>query len=463
MIQKIVKDSDIKFNVSEDSKIQDKFIIKFYTVNKSNTITKTAENVILENEKRYIKLNWSELRHLENGMINYEVNNLDSDADYNDGVYNSTFTRTTYYYLYTDTNSGGGGAGTEEIEEKIDDLNNRVSGVETKVDQVVTDLNKEKEDRAQGDTNLTNTITENDAQYQSKFKLFDEYFASYNKRIQGLDDRMTELEFGPRLLTLENDYEDLNNRKTALYDKCQHLNERYGDAQSYSYSDFNESMTALEQKVTALETKTQDIQNSVPVVEQKVSSVATNNDGINNRAMALETDTQDLPLEDRIKALENKNNSIKSKVSDYEQDVKDFENRYPMDTNANDIQQKVTALEQRVTALETGTQDIQNSMSVVEPNNGINDRALTLETDTQDLNDRMSVATNNDGIANQSSTELEQRVSALENEYNSLKDNVDLLAYILEFNSQWPIDTSYSQIQERMSALENRIKALESK
>ena len=95
MIQKIVKNSDIKFCVSDDSKIQDKFIIKFYTIDKSKAITRTADDVITDNEKRYIKLNWSTIKLLDNGMLNYEVNNLDSDADYDDGVYNSTFTRTT--------------------------------------------------------------------------------------------------------------------------------------------------------------------------------------------------------------------------------------------------------------------------------------------------------------------------------------------------------------------------------
>ena len=422
MIQKIVKDSDIKFNVSEDSKIQDKFIIKFYTISKSTVITKTAENVIFENEKRYIKLNWSELRHLENGMINYEVNNLDSDADYNDGVYNSTFSRTTYYYLYTDTNSGGGGAGTEEIEQKIDDLNNRVSGVETKVDQVVTDLNKEKEDRAQGDTNLTNTITENDAQYQRKFNRYDRVHTTYYQYIQDLQNRVTELELGPRVTALETDIQDLNNRANVA-------STRYNDISS--------------------RTKTQDIQNSVPVVE-------TNN-GINDRALTLETDTQDLkeslPLADRVTALETKDNGYKERMSSTENGLDDFDAKFPKDTNSGDIKQKVTALTDRVTALETGTQDIQNSMSVV-------------ETDNDNLVNRASsvVEPNNDGIANQSLT-LEERVTALESKYNDFDSSLFSVEHGLEdVSGAWPPSrTSYKDIQERLTTLENRIKALESK
>lgn len=143
MIQRIAKNADIKFCVSDDAKIQDKFIIRFYTVDKSKAIIRTADNVIVENGKRYIKLNWSTLKYLENGILNYEVNNLDSDADYNDGVYNSTFTRTTYYYLYTDSN------GIDAVEE-----------IEQKVDQIIIDLTKEKNDREDGDSELTLRIND---------------------------------------------------------------------------------------------------------------------------------------------------------------------------------------------------------------------------------------------------------------------------------------------------------------
>lgn len=143
MIQRIAKNSDIKFCVSDDAKIQDKFIIRFYTVDKTKAIIRTADNVIIENGKRYIKLNWTTLKYLENGILNYEVNNLDSDADYNDGVYNSTFTRTTYYYIYTDSN------GIDEIEE-----------IEQRVDQIIIDLTKEKNDREDGDSELTLKIND---------------------------------------------------------------------------------------------------------------------------------------------------------------------------------------------------------------------------------------------------------------------------------------------------------------
>ena len=137
MIQRIAKNTDIKFCVSDDAKIQDKFIIRFYTVDKTKAIIRTADNVIVENGKRYIKLNWTALKYLDNGILNYEVNNLDSDADYNDGVYNSTFTRTTYYYIYTDSN-----------------VNDAVEEIEQKVDQIIIDLTKEKNDREDGDSEL---------------------------------------------------------------------------------------------------------------------------------------------------------------------------------------------------------------------------------------------------------------------------------------------------------------------
>ena len=143
MIQRIAKNTDIKFCVSDDAKIQDKFIIRFYTVDKSKAIVRTADDVIVENGKRYIKLNWSTLKYLENGILNYEVNNLDSDADYDDGVYNSTFTRTTYYYIYTDSNV------IDAVEE-----------IEQKVDQIIIDLTNEKNDRLHGDSELTLRIND---------------------------------------------------------------------------------------------------------------------------------------------------------------------------------------------------------------------------------------------------------------------------------------------------------------
>ena len=143
MIQRIAKNADIKFCVSDDAKIQDKFIIRFYTVDKSKAITRTADDVIVENGKRYIKLNWSTLKYLENGILNYEVNNLDSDADYNDGVYNSTFTRTTYYYIYTDSNA------IDAVEE-----------IEQKVDQIIIDLTNEKNEREDSDSELTLKIND---------------------------------------------------------------------------------------------------------------------------------------------------------------------------------------------------------------------------------------------------------------------------------------------------------------
>ena len=179
MIQRIAKNSDIKFCVSDDAKIQDKFIIRFYTVDKTKAIVRTSDDVIVENGKRYIKLNWSTLKYLETGILNYEVNNLDSDADYDDGVYNSTFTRTTYYYLYTDSNviEDGDSELTLKINDLIDRLNEEIARAKAsekansdKIDNeannresadnaITASLNTETSERKKADSTLTATTT----------------------------------------------------------------------------------------------------------------------------------------------------------------------------------------------------------------------------------------------------------------------------------------------------------------
>ena len=187
MIQRIAKNADIKFCVSDDAKIQDKFIIRFYTVDKSKAIIRTADDVIVENGKRYIKLNWTTLKYLENGILNYEVNNLDSDADYDDGVYNSTFTRTTYYYLYTDSNviEDGDSELTLKINDLSDRLNEEIARAKAsekansdKIDNeannresadnaITASLNTETCERKEADSTLTDTTTKLDTRVKT--------------------------------------------------------------------------------------------------------------------------------------------------------------------------------------------------------------------------------------------------------------------------------------------------------
>ena len=187
MIQRIAKNADIKFCVSDDAKTQDKFIIRFYTVDKSKAIIRTADDVIVENGKRYIKLNWTTLKYLETGILNYEVNNLDSDADYDDGVYNSTFTRTTYYYLYTDSNviEDGDSELTLKINDLSDRLNEEIARAKAsekansdKIDNeannresadnaITASLNTETSERKKADTTLTATTTNLDTRLKN--------------------------------------------------------------------------------------------------------------------------------------------------------------------------------------------------------------------------------------------------------------------------------------------------------
>lgn len=117
---------DLKFNVSDIKNIGEKFIIKLYTTAKSVAIEKTDMDIV----DGVIKLNWSELATIGRGVLQYELNNITEDADYDDGIYDSTYTGTTEYYIMSDISIDEDDEDTP-ITEVIADMKNDINSLDT--------------------------------------------------------------------------------------------------------------------------------------------------------------------------------------------------------------------------------------------------------------------------------------------------------------------------------------------
>lgn len=94
-MKRITRNDDINFNVDEIRGKGERYNITFYTTNNAVNISKTDQNV----NNGIIVLNGSELMTLGEGVLNLRVDNIAPNAGYNDGIFNSSFTRTTDYYI----------------------------------------------------------------------------------------------------------------------------------------------------------------------------------------------------------------------------------------------------------------------------------------------------------------------------------------------------------------------------
>lgn len=130
---------DLKFNVSDIKNIGEKFIIKFYTTSKSVAIKKTELDIV----DGVIKLNWSELATIGRGVLQYELNNITEDADYDDGIYDSTYTGTTNYYIMSDIS----------IDE--DEENTPITEVIAVIKNDINSLESDKQDKLTAGENIT--------------------------------------------------------------------------------------------------------------------------------------------------------------------------------------------------------------------------------------------------------------------------------------------------------------------
>ena len=119
---RITRNDDIAFNVNEVRGKGDRYKITFYTVNSAVNIQKTDQDVT----DGIITLNGSELMTIGEGVMNFRVDNIAPNAGYNDGVFNSSFTRTTKYYIVSGVIIPDG-EDTETVIDLVSELQNTVS------------------------------------------------------------------------------------------------------------------------------------------------------------------------------------------------------------------------------------------------------------------------------------------------------------------------------------------------
>lgn len=131
--------ADLKINISDIKNLGNRFVIKFYTTAKSIFIEKTDMDIVDD----VIKLNWSELATIGRGVLQYELNNITEDADYDDGIYDSTYTGTTEYYIMSDIS----------IDE--DDEDTPITEVIAVIKNDINSLESDKQDKLTAGENIT--------------------------------------------------------------------------------------------------------------------------------------------------------------------------------------------------------------------------------------------------------------------------------------------------------------------
>lgn len=157
---RITRNDDINFNVDEIHGKGDRYNITFYTVNNSVNIVKHDTDV----HDGIIVLNGSELMTLGEGVLNLRVDNIAPNAGYNDGVYNSSFTKTTKYYIQAGIIVPDGSDTQTVIEivgELQDALNGEITRSTNKDNAHDADIANEATARANADSALSDRITAN--------------------------------------------------------------------------------------------------------------------------------------------------------------------------------------------------------------------------------------------------------------------------------------------------------------
>lgn len=145
---KTIKNSDIRFEINSRIVYVPSFEMKFYTVSQKEYYFKKTDADVLEVEvsgetKYYLDLDWSQLKYLGKGVMNYQcLNNID-DPSFPDGEYNQLIEKTTDYFIDTFT------VNPEDEDESVIDMIEKEEEERKEADAVISGAVDTEIERAQ--------------------------------------------------------------------------------------------------------------------------------------------------------------------------------------------------------------------------------------------------------------------------------------------------------------------------
>lgn len=121
-MKRVTRNDDISFNIDDVRGKAERYNITFYTTNPTVNVKKSDRDV----KDDIIVLNGAELINIGAGVLNFRVDNLAENSDYDDGIYNTSFTRTTNYYIVSNVVVPDG-TDTESVIDVVSDMVDRIN------------------------------------------------------------------------------------------------------------------------------------------------------------------------------------------------------------------------------------------------------------------------------------------------------------------------------------------------
>ena len=186
-MKRIYKNNDLAFNLTINNFPINKDLInsiefKFYTLNQSNYILKTQDDIDVYNQ---VILEWSDLKKLEEGVLYYDYTVSLNNESMNDGTEDTVTKKMTNYYIVTgidNINIDNDIDATQyytkdEVDELINDV---VVGTidlteyynKTEVDALISNIEHPK-------TDLTNYYKKDEVDYKLEGYVEDDVLGSY--------------------------------------------------------------------------------------------------------------------------------------------------------------------------------------------------------------------------------------------------------------------------------------------
>lgn len=413
-MKRIYNNSDIQIKLKSISGITDKFIIKFFTTNKEFFIRKTNENVYTVDDEKYIKLNWSELQTIGDGVLNYVLNNIKDDSDYDDGEFNNTISKTTNYYICSnfkvdpETDKSISEI-IAELTDKVDAEITRSTNKDGEHDNAISNLNDDLEIEADArgaadlalQANIDNEATarqDADTQLQSLINQLQTQIEAEETARKDAD------------TTLQTDLEDnefvissaLNDLKSSKADK--------------------EELNTIQSNLTTEIDKKANIGDSYTKAESDAKYLTEHQD-ISKLASKSELDTVQTNLtkeiEDESARARAKEITLSGQIYDIDQSLSTFEKKTDHEADISDLDDRVTAL---VANTYNKTQ-VNNALETLEHN--LQTNITTLQTDFEENELVISTALNDLNSNKATKTELENETTARQNADTQLQSAID--------------------------------------